>query len=294
MKSGIRVLVVYAINPDSLKATTWSDGFVAAMGLLNDVYEISWFNCYGRPGGRSFRDAARKCDLVLANSNWGWIVDRYVRRHLWSSRPRRAINVQGVRDVTGREMSYYDVIYYQTEWYRRRLPQSPRLVHAFGTNTMVMYAPPEPQLSLWDWLFVGSILPYKRPLLLLEKPGRRLAVGEFDQSDPDLIAQLRAGGVEVRPYVALEELRELYWSAQRTYVPCTLDGGGERAVLEARACGCEVVIEEDNPKLREVMERSGAWDERYYANQLGKGIEMAFDSHPQRFARFGKRFFSRV
>lgn len=37
------------------------------------------------------------------------------------------------------------------------------------------------------------------------------------------------------------------------YVSDNVLGGGERAVLEARSLGVNVIIEDDNPKLKEVV-----------------------------------------
>ncbi len=45
----------------------------------------------------------------------------------------------------------------------------------------------------------------------------------------------------------------MYNSAAVVYIPCTVDGGGERAVLEAKAAGAVVEVEADNPKLQVCM-----------------------------------------
>ena len=47
----------------------------------------------------------------------------------------------------------------------------------------------------YDYLFVGAFLNYKRPLKLLEKRGRRLAVGKQDaDAGPEAPAIARSGG----------------------------------------------------------------------------------------------------
>ena len=52
-------------------------------------------------------------------------------------------------------------------------------------------------------------------------------------------------------------------------------GGGERSLLEARACGTAVEVEEDNPKL--IALRDGPMlDHHLYADQLLAGIRSAF------------------
>jgi hypothetical protein len=72
--------------------------------------------------------------------------------------------------------------------------------------------------------------------------------------------------------MSTERLARYYQNAKCVYVPADIYGGGERAVLEARASDCIVKIEEDNPKLKELLD-SPLWDEHYYAIQLKKGIE---------------------
>jgi len=62
-----------------------------------------------------------------------------------------------------------------------------------------------------------------------------------------------------------------YNRAKIVYIPANIIGGGERAVLEARACGCKVEVEPDNPKLQELL-NCPLWDTNYYTDQLVKGI----------------------
>ena len=96
----------------------------------------------------------------------------------------------------------------------------------------------------WDSLFVGWFASYKRPWLFGARTpasggARKLAVGKADVDEESLrlAAQLAQEGVEVRSEVPYASLAELYNSALEVHVPTTVEGGGERAVLEARACG---------------------------------------------------------
>lgn len=136
----------------------------------------------------------------------------------------------------------------------------PRLQHGFGVDTTEFHPVQPPHNRTWDVMFVGAFLPYKRPWLLLEHPGRRkLAIGRIDML-PDLpafveqaatiVQHLQTAGVTVRPPVPFHELNALYNAAHTVLVPATVDGGGERAVLEARAAGALVQVAPDNPKLQ--------------------------------------------
>ena len=68
-----------------------------------------------------------------------------------------------------------------------------------------------------------------------------------------------------------ETLDKIYHAARCVYIPAEVGGGGERAILEARSCGISVEVENDNPKLKELL-TCPIWDECYYAEQLRKGI----------------------
>jgi hypothetical protein len=55
-------------------------------------------------------------------------------------------------------------------------------------------------------------------------------------------------------------------------VGATVEGGGERALFEARACGAEVHMPGDNPKLEQLAAKP-VWDHHYYADRLAQGLE---------------------
>ncbi len=63
------------------------------------------------------------------------------------------------------------------------------------------------------------------------------------------MARLQAGGIELIDFVDYQMLAGYYRRAVNVLVPCTIQGGGERSVLEGRACGALVHVAEDNPKL---------------------------------------------
>ncbi len=275
---GLDVLVLYAAEPGGKKDQSWNDGFVAALRLLQRWgHLVTWLNTDAADSSAAFKAAAPGAGVILAKSNWGWKVDRFLRSHAGVAGPasRRAIMVSGISSHIGyRRGRFYDVVFFQTNWYKPRL--SPRLlaVHAYGINTDEMYPPVARVTPEWDWLYVGALTRQRRADRLLGKEGRRLAIGELGRSDPSLVAALERDGVVVQDFVPYPELREIYWRARRLYVPAALDGGGERQVMEAMACGLPVALEPDNPKLREVVENAGYWTESYYARQLELGLSL--------------------
>lgn len=101
-------------------------------------------------------------------------------------------------------------------------------------------------------LFVGAIQLRKDPLAALDAArgaGLPLVVAG-PEKDQELAASLRAGGADLRGYVPLEELAELYRGAALLVLPSRFEGFG-LPLLEAMACGTPVVAA-DEPALREV------------------------------------------
>ena len=69
-------------------------------------------------------------------------------------------------------------------------------------------------------------------------------------------------------FISYEELAQYYRRARNVLVAASVHGGGERSVLEARACATPVHVADDNPKLRELANQSGVWDHEYYDGSL--------------------------
>lgn len=67
-------------------------------------------------------------------------------------------------------------------------------------------------------------------------------------------------------------------ASETVYVAADVNGGCQRTVLEAKACGIPVEVDSDSPKLlelkdltrEEVLEK---WSEEAYAERLKIGIE---------------------
>jgi hypothetical protein len=78
-------------------------------------------------------------------------------------------------------------------------------------------------------------------------------------------------GVGISGMLYPSKLRNIYNCSDVVYIPADINGGGERAILEARACGRTVEVERDNPKLQELVDGQ-LFDHHYYAEQLKKGI----------------------
>jgi glycosyltransferase involved in cell wall biosynthesis len=273
--SRLRINLAYAVPPASRKAAQWHDGFTAAVDRLGREFDVAWLNLH--PDDLSCAERLRRlddCDCLLVKSNWGWIVDELVRGHSRRRGPPRGLLISGTADPPRpRRMRFYDAVFFETHWYAPRIERHPRRIHAFGVDTTVMRPHPKVERDI-DWLSVGAFRPYKRHEVLLGKEGRRVAIGDLSGADPDIVARLERGGVQVLDFMGYEELARHYRRARAVLVAASLQGGGERSVLEARACGATVHVLDDNPKLRELLREPAVWDHEYYARQLAKGIEI--------------------
>ena len=100
-----------------------------------------------------------------------------------------------------------------------------------------------------------------------------VAVGKLDGAPESatVIANFRKRGVHVRPAVGYRELAKLINQAKEVHIPSTVHGGGERAVLESKACGVPVRVEKDNPKLLELV-RGPVLSHVHYAREISRGM----------------------
>ena len=88
-----------------------------------------------------------------------------------------------------------------------------------------------------------------------DKKGDRLCIGEVQKDNlvesMDIISDLVSNDIAVSGMLAPEKLNIIYNLSKTVYLPADVNGGGERSVLEARVCGCNVEVE--NPKLKELV-----------------------------------------
>ena len=238
-------------------------------------------------------DVLQKFDHLLVKSNWDYVVDRFIRDYLWARDGRgcpvtRSLQIAGSYPPPGtpEAVHFYDLLFFETPWYGRTLSEHPRTVHAFGVDVDAMRRQCRKTATVdrYDWLFVGAFADhagFKRPELLADRSGRRLAVGKLRDNTPNgpnvsdaarpVVDRLQKSGVDVRDPVPWADLASLFRSTRNVLVPDHTFGGGERLVLEARACDANVVTASDNPKLRDLVQ-GPLYTPLYYAGQLEHGI----------------------
>lgn len=263
-----KIALLYDIPKSNLeKYNNWTDGFTKAIDILEDDYTIDWINI---SDSLPSLDDLNTYNFIIAKCCWGSSLDKYLRK----SKPKTPIGIAISCSIipTKKQVAFYDVLWFETFWYRDLLPRHKRKIHAFGISTSE-YKPKKLEKTI-DVLSIGAITGYKRHEKIINQKGKnKLVVGDLNYVDStQIISNLNDNNINIKEYVSAKDLSDLINKSNLVYIPCSINGGGERAVLEARSCNIKVKIEQDNPKLKELLS-SPIWDERYYSLQIKKGIE---------------------
>jgi hypothetical protein len=178
----------------------------------------------------------------------------------------------------------YDVLFYETTWFAPQVSWHKNAIRAFGINSEIFFphllsdfddAVLRESYILYDFISAGSFSNWKRHDKIIDKEGNRLCVGQIQSHNEaesmNIIYKLIANGIAVSGQIEAWELALIFNLTKTVYVPASIIGGGERVTWEAKACGCEVKVEPDNPKLQSLLDEKvlNEWD---YSKQLKKGI----------------------
>lgn len=263
-----KVLVLYYIPENSVKSKLWWDGFVAGINLLQGYFDITTYNIAKGELPGSYLNSF---DFILVKSNWRWVVDTYIRRYKLINKIKKGIIISGSYPLpTKKEMNFYDVLFFQTKWYSQFLQGHRFQVQAYGIDDSIM-KPIEGVEKKYDWLSIGSLKEYKRFEKLICKDGSKIIVGDISDANYNLLELLKKNNIQIKDFISYKELAVLINQSRAVYIPSSIHGGGERAVWEAIACNVPVYIENDNPKLLDIL-NSPLMNHMHYANQIMYGI----------------------
>lgn len=261
-----KVLFVY----DHKKPEYWMDGLWSALNLLEEDFEVYKYN-FSVP----LKDTLdyRSADFILGWGAFNSQVDIHLQNGVYNV--KKGLCIAGnTFPPTGADS--YDVLFYETKWYRPQINFHPNIVHAFGVNTDIFFKPDIPTPIIWDYISVGAFASWKRFDMMKNKKGTRLVIGEYqkdnEQESGSITLDLLKSGIMVSDMVHPFDLAHYYQFSRTLYMPSNIYGGGERAVLEARSCGLNVEIEDDNPKLKELLDVTPIPDHIHYAKKLKEGI----------------------
>lgn len=247
----------------------WMDGLWAALNVLEEDFEIYknnlHFNKHPSVDGN---------DFVLGWGAFSSSVDMELRKTTYKG-IKKGLCIAG-NAIPPIGANNYDVLFYETKWYRPQINFHKNIVQAFGVNTDIYFKQDFTVSLVWDYIGVGAFANWKRWEKMLNKKGNRLVIGEYQEGNEaesmEIVRKLIKGGVMVSNMRNPMDLSNFYCWSRTAYIPADIYGGGERAILEARVCGLNVEIEQDNQKLKELVEWNPIPDHHWYAKKLKEGI----------------------
>lgn len=271
------ILFLYYMEPELEEH--WNDGLRAALRIIDKKkdFKVTLQNIYqnGYVGG-SF-------DFVLGWGGFESPVDIFIKKQNFNIPTGLCI---GGNAFPARQDETYNIFFYETSWYEPQLKWHPNAVRAFGINDDVFYEsegagpygdmPFRDFIELYDYTSVGSFSNWKRHEKIIEKHGNKLVIGQIQKDNwvesMQIILNLCKSGVAVSDMRSPEDLALIYNLTDIVYIPANIFGGGERAVWEAKSCGCRVEIEGDNPKLQSLLNEEPT-NQDWYASALIAGIK---------------------
>jgi hypothetical protein len=128
---------------------------------------------------------------------------------------------------------------------------------AFGINDTIFK--PKKKKKKWKAIHPGTCASWKRQWLVAEAFGKdALLVGRRQATDTMPFDKAEQLGTEIIDEVSIETVVDYLNQSEVLCQTSDYWGGGQRATLEAMACGIPVICMEDSPKNREYIEACGA------------------------------------
>ena len=262
-----KILFVY----DHKTPEYWMDGLWAALQVLQKDFDVEKWNLAEKDADIGLLGAGDKYDFMLG---WGGFNSKVDKRLQEENDQKKGLCIGGnAFPPTG--ANNYDVLFFETKWYRPQISFHKNIVLAFGVNTDIFFQPDITMPIVWDYIGVGAFAKWKRWEKMKLKKGNCLVVGEIQSDNKaesrEIYTDLIENGVMVSDMVSPFDISNMYHWSRTLYMPSDIYGGGERSVLEARACGLQVEIEPDNDKLKELL-TCPIPSHVDYANKLREGI----------------------
>ena len=269
----MKLLFVYSHEkPEQLAC----DGLMSAISLLEKDFKINKLNLSSTSSAERQVFWHTEYDFILGWGAAGSSVDKNIKEGGWKAKKRGLCIGGNAMPPDGLEN--YDVLFAETDWMINNYLAGvkTKIVKAFGVNTDVFYQPDIDLPIMWDYIGVGALALWKRWGRFEDLPGKKLVVGQYqlgnERESSHIATELIKSGVMVSDWVSPFDISNFYWWSRTLYMPADLVGGGERTVLEAKACGLKVMVEDDNPKLKELADLEVVPSHIDYAKALKEGI----------------------
>lgn len=267
------VVILYHIpKSQKIKYRNWKDGFTEGIKILKEDYNITWMNL---ADVQPTVEELNQYDFIIAKTGWYDRVDNYLRKLKNLRTPRGIVVSCSYPPYEDRTLFFYDVVWYQTFYSTQFIDKHPAIFHAYGGNIKdfkkLAWSKTEPKK--YDVISIGILEPYKRFEKIVNFPGNsKLIIGnkntQYYSENEDFFKENQ---IEVIDFVPQNEIPKYILKAKQLYIPAELNGGGERIIMEFKGCGIPIIIEDDNPKLEEIL-RGPNWDEISYGEGIRRGL----------------------
>lgn len=252
---------------DPKSAIFWNkDGFLKMLHVLRerDKWEIVFF----KKSDRSFEWKHDYVDLRFSpdpvRSLLEWNPDAilgfsdFSRPYLREIRGKKPIALC----YTGGTFKDYkdvpDIVFVENKSYAKWMRDIgvAGVAQAFGTNTEIFR--PVRQPKVFKAFFPATFAGWKRHELFAEAMGKDgLACGWWQENEPACHEVCFKYGCAVLHHQMPESVVHLYNMSHTCLVTSRNEGGSQRSVLEAMACGIPPIVMSDSDKNREYVEEAG-------------------------------------
>lgn len=251
---------------DKKSAIFWNkDGFLKMLHVLRerDGWEVKFF----KKSDRSFEWAHDYVDLHFSQDPVKALLDWNPDAILgFSDFSRPYLNeIRGKKPIalcyTGGTFTDYkdvpDLVFVENKSYLAWMEKiGVKATQAFGTNTEIFF--PRKQPKVFKAFFPATFAAWKRHELFAEAMGKDgLVCGWWQPHEPQCVQVCFDHGVATLHHQMPESIVHLYNMALTCLITSGSDGGSQRSVLEAMACGIPPIVMEDSEKCREYVEEAG-------------------------------------
>lgn len=227
----------------------WNDGLKKAMELIETEHEVT----YHEP-----HEVIKDCDVILYWEAPVTIVGKDKMNYLnilTNPLPKALLFAGGTLKkewVDGFDLVFVESQINADECEKLDIPYRT----AFGVNTDIFY--PQNLPKKYDGMHQATCASWKRlDLFAKALKDKGLVCGRDQETDPSGFVECRKQGVTLLPEQSYENVADLLNQSYTMVQTSEYWGGGQRATLEAMACGIPPIVMSDSPKNREYVEDSG-------------------------------------